>query len=322
LGEDKKGFRATRGRLALAVEYVAVTDLTVTCAAIDDRWVNGFRKWLTARPIVAPKSGATRTRSLGHIEGCVRQLAAAINATPGQQARFKAEQPKNVSASPRYRADVDMLARMFSYCLEPQGKMIRSDKERNVYRGYRANLLRYLRAAVATWARPEEILDLRGEQFAVDAGVLDLNQRGRRQTRKFRGIIPVPRQFVPFLAATRGPYLPIANIRGAWDTMRAEVGLPADRGEAGWKLIRRSVSTIARRRIGEANWRQGEIMLGHVRASTSDIYALRDPANLGLALAATESIINDICARVPGAFAAPTPQTRGRSYISKGDKNG
>ena len=94
--------------------------------------------------------------------------------------------------------------------------------------------------------------------------------------------------------------------------MRAEIGLPGERGEAGWKLIRRSMATLARRRIGEEHWRQGEMMLGHVRTSTSDIYALRDPANLGRALAATESIITDICARVPDAFTAskPKPQPR------------
>lgn len=205
-----------------------------------------------------------------------------------------------------------MLASMFRYCLDPSGPKIRSDKERDVYIGYRTNLLLYLRASVATWARPEEIADLREGQWIPEAGVLDLNPRGRRQTRKYRGIIPIPRQFAPFLDQMQGNYLPIANIRGPWDTMRAEIGLPADRGEAGWKLIRRSMATIARRRIGEANWRQGEIMLGHVRASTSDIYALRDPANLGLALEVTEGIINEICALAPGAFTAATPQnTRG-----------
>ena len=232
----------------------------------------------------------------------MRQLAGAINAAPGQRARFKAEQAKNVSASPRYRADIPMLAAMFRYCLEPSGPHIRSAKEQAIYVGYRSNLLRYLRAAVATWARPEEIADLRSDQWIPSAGALDLNPKGRRQTRKYRGIIPVPRQFMPYLAATDGSYMPIANIRGAWDSMRKEIGLPSDRGEAGWKLIRRSMATLARRRIGEANWRQGEMMLGHVRTSTSDIYAVRDPANLGLALSATESIIDDICALVPAAF--------------------
>lgn len=322
LGEEKAGYRATRGRLALVVEYIAATDLTVTCAAIDTRWVDGFRRWLAARPIVAPKSGATRQRTIGHIEGCVRQLAAAINAAPGQRARFKAEQASAVSASPRYRADVPMLAAMFRYCVEPSGPKVRSEKERAIYRGYREQLLRYLRAAVATWARPEEIYDLSGDQWTTGAGVLDLNPVGRRQTRKYRGRIPIPRQFTPYLDQLQGSYLSVISIRAAWDAMRAEIGLPADRGEAGWKLVRRSMATLARRRIGEANWRQGEIMLGHVKASTSDIYALRDPANLGLALAATESIIDDICALVPGAFHRAVTATGAENAPEKGKENG
>src|SRR3546814_16390701 len=85
--------------------------------------------------------------------------------------------------------------------------------------------------------------------------------------------------------------------------MCAYLDLPGE-GEAGMKLIRRSVSTIARKRIGEANWVQGETMLGHRPASTSDIYALPDPAHLGLALEATEAISDEHESRSPGAFTA------------------
>jgi hypothetical protein len=43
-------------------------------------------------------------------------------------------------------------------------------------------------------------------------------------------------------------------------------------------------------------------MLGHQKASTSDIYALFDPANLGLALAVTEQIIEEIETLTPGGI--------------------
>jgi len=95
--------------------------------------------------------------------------------------------------------------------------------------------------------------------------------------------------------------MPVALIRGPWDNMRKALGLPGDR-EAGPKLIRRSMATLVRSRIGEANWRQGEMWLGHVKSSVSDIYAIPDPANYGLALAATESIIDEIERLAPGAF--------------------
>ena len=62
------------------------------------------------------------------------------------------------------------------------------------------------------------------------------------------------------------------------------------------------MATLARKRIGEANWRQGEMMLGHVKASASDLYAIPSPANRGLALAATEAIIGEIEALTPGAY--------------------
>jgi hypothetical protein len=83
--------------------------------------------------------------------------------------------------------------------------------------------------------------------------------------------------------------------------MQAELAIPFD-GQGGMKLIRRSVSTIARKRLGEENWIQGRMMLGHVPMTVSDIYALPDPANLGRALAVTESIIEEIEKFAPGAF--------------------
>jgi hypothetical protein len=48
------------------------------------------------------------------------------------------------------------------------------------------------------------------------------------------------------------------------------------------------------------------MMLGHVKASVSDIYTLPDPANLGLVLAAAEEIIDEIEALAPGAYRAFT----------------
>lgn len=301
LGKGKAGEKATEGRLRHASRYILQSNPRITVAQIDERWVNGFRKWLAKQPVVSAKGRVLRERSLGAIEGCVLQLAAAINATPGQRAQFTAAQPKTVAASPRYRADVPTLAAMFRYCLHPTGKHIRSEKEREANIGYRSQLLAYLRAAVATWARPEEIMDLTDKQWVAGARVLDLNPPGRRQTRKYRGRVPVPDAFALHLDRMTGSYMQVSTIRAAWDKMRVELGLPADR-EAGPKLIRRSMATLARKRIGEANWRQGEMMLGHVKASISDIYAIPDPANLGLALAATESIIAEIGELCPGAY--------------------
>lgn len=68
------------------------------------------------------------------------------------------------------------------------------------------------------------------------------------------------------------------------------------------RLIRRSVATLARKRLGEENWIQGRIMPGHVQPTTSDIYAVSDPAHLGRALAVTTALIMEIETLAPGAF--------------------
>jgi hypothetical protein len=86
--------------------------------------------------------------------------------------------------------------------------------------------------------------------------------------------------------------------------MQAKLGIPFD-GEGGMKLIRRSMMTLARKRLGEEHWIQGRMMAGHEPMTVSDIYAIPDPANLGRALAVTQSIIDDIEALVPGAFKLP-----------------
>jgi hypothetical protein len=326
--EGKAGYSATKGRLAHVGAYLAATNAAVTCAQIDERWVDGFRKWLLAKPVVSPKGAFLRKRSIGHVEGCVLQLVAAINATPGQSAQFTNEQPKDVAASPRYRADIKTLAAMFNFCLRPDDASVRHWRNPGVINANlveiriaeRQNLLRYLRAAVATWARPEEIFDLGPQQWTEAARVLDLNPPGRRQTRKYRGKIPIARQFAPFLKDFGTTYMPVTTIRSSWEAMRKHLELPQER-ESGEKLVRRSVSTLGRKIIGEANWQQGKMMLGHVQPDISDIYAIADPANLGLALAATESIIDDIEKLAPGAFYRTITARGGSLKLVEGGKN-
>lgn len=233
------------------------------------------------------------------------QLAAAINKLPNHKALFTAQSLKALSASPRYRADIETLAAMFRFAL--------AREERHTLRAY-------LRSAVATWARPDALLELSDRQWIPAAGVVALNPPGRRQTKKYRPAVPVARQFRPFLDELDGQLLPVSTLRHAWDPMRKALGLPGDR-QAGPKLVRRSVSTIARRYLGEERWAQGEMMLGHTKASTSDIYALPDPANLGAALAVTERIIDEIEALAPGAYRTFTAEVVPLS-VASGGKNG
>lgn len=209
--------------------------------------------------------------------------------------------PPSPSALPPFRE----LASMFRYCLHPKPIDGESAKKYEARVKQRDQLLRFLRASVATWGRPDAVHDINTNaerrQWISNARVLNLNYHGRKQTKKFRATVPIAKQFAPHLDGTEGEYISVNSVRKAWEAMAEEIGLPGD-GESGLKLIRRSMATLARPRIGEANWRQGEMMLGHVKHNVSDIYALPDPANLGLALAATEAIIDEIDKACPGAF--------------------
>jgi hypothetical protein len=305
LSEGKAGEKSARSRLNHVLDYIEEKGLETHCAAVDDAWVDAFRGWLLAKPVTSPKGKYLRERALGAVEGCVLQLAAAVNATPGQSASFKAQQPKDVARSPTYRASVQKMAAMFRHAMAHPTRI---------------NLLRYLRFAVATWARPDAIYDAKKVQWYPEARVFDLNPPRRKQTKKHRPKVPVARQFAPFLD-TDEAYLTVASIRHAWDAMRLKLKLPHD-GEAGEKLIRRSMSTVARKRIGEAQWAQGQMMLGHLRSSISDIYAIPDPANLGLALSVTESIIDEIEALAPGAFYRQVTATGNPLMVIEGGKNG
>jgi hypothetical protein len=316
--EGKASEEAARHRLAHVIDYLAETDAGTVCAALNEQWVDKFRAWALERPVRTSKGKYLRERSLAHVEGSVMQLAAAINATPGQKAQFKARQQVDVARSPTYRADVKTIAAMFDYCLRPDGG--RSDKERAMIAATRTNLLRYLQLAVASWARPETVLAVKRDQWHAAARVLDLNPARRLRTNKRQPMVPIAAQCAALLDAMNDLWIPVSTIRNSWDKMRAHLGLPDDR-QAGPKLIRRSMATLVRRRIGEANWRQGEIMLGHVPFVTSDIYAIPDPANLGLVLGATEEIISEIEALAPGAYRAVTAANKGLRLV-EGGKNG
>lgn len=309
LSEGKAGEKSAKTRLGHVVRYLNATNPGILATAADEKFADAFRKWMLAENIAGGQRGATkRPRSIGAVEGCLLQLAAAINSAPGQTARFKSAQPRDVAKSPAFRADVPMLAAMFNYCLRPDSQDTThhfqkqpNEKLRRRRIAERANLLQYLRAAVATWARPDAIYDISAPQWHSAARVLDLNPTNRRQTRKYRPKVPIARQFALHLDQMNGSWIDVTSIRASWDKMAAKLKLPKD-GEAGEKLIRRSMATIVRKRIGEANWAQGQMMLGHVKASVSDIYAIPDPANLGLALSATETIIDEIESLAPGAY--------------------
>lgn len=314
--EDRASFDSLRPRLHHFVSFLDATGRqALVCDSVDEELISEFRRWSSAQLVI--EGSKARDRAPGTTEATVSTLRSAINLAHRRKdtlhpASFAALPPSVVSRTPTYRSSVQELAAMFRYCLRPQApagevwslKMVR----RQV--AYRTNLLRFLQASVATWARPDAVHDISTaparDQWVASARVLRLNPRGRRQTKKYRPEIPVPEPFGELLDATDGMFIPVVSVRKAFEAMLDELGLPRER-ETGLKLIRRSVAHLARKRIGEAQWTQGEMMLGHRKASTSDLYALPDPANLGLALAVTTEIISEIEALCSGAFTGEAP---------------
>lgn len=294
-GDTRTSADAIRHRLKHVVAYIGtLPSAAVTCDSIDERWIGRFRGWMVKRPI----ANSPRERSPATIENSVLQLAAAIRWAK-QVPDFSPIPLTEVTRSPSYRADVATLAAMFRYAME----MPR-----------RAGLLAFLRFSVATWCRPDAALDAstapRRGQFLADQAAFALNPVGRRQTRKYRSTVPLPACVVEWLGGIDGPVVANGLSKATWRRMAAALGLPGE-GQSGMKLIRRSVAHYARPVLGERDWVQGEAMLGHRKPSTSDIYALPDPAHLGLALAATERLIAEIEAVTPGALY--------RAFTAQGD---
>ena len=313
----KPSYESIRPRLAHFLDFLEDTRRDeLLCDQVDEQMIEAFRAWSTKQPVYLGNDKTPRQRALATTEGTVRQLAAAINAAHARHdnlfgAKFKALSATEVSETPTYRSSVAELAAMFSYCLHPQPPKgeVWSEDMIDRHRMWRAALLRFLQISVATWCRPDAAHDFSTApdraQWVANARVLRLNPKGRRQTKKYRPALPVPYQFARLLDAhTPGYWVGVSSVRKAFEAMLNEMGLPRDR-ETGLKLIRRSVSQLARPRIGEERWTQGQMMLGHQKASTSDIYALFDPFNLGVALRVTEEIISEIEAIEPGAFRVP-----------------
>jgi hypothetical protein len=193
---------AIRARLAHILDYIEATDQAdVSCAAVDERWISGFRKWAAKQPIVSPK-GLERQRSLSTIENSVIQLAAAIRFAKLVPA-FKSQPTGDLNNSPQHRSDVDELAAMFRYCVAPEGPWGAKERARRVRE--RAALHRFLIASVATWARPDAAYDLSTDpkrgQWNSKARVVSLNPKGRRQTKKRRATMPAPWQLALHLDA-------------------------------------------------------------------------------------------------------------------------
>lgn len=301
-----KDDKILEARLAHVVAYIGTLESqAVLCSQVNEDWVKRFRTWSGKQPVVLSwKQGGkmvTRKRkeprAPSTTENSLIQLAAAINAAHGRgdiahPPMFRPIQTKELNRTPKRRLSIEDMAAAFRYAIEPKKR--------------RESLHRFLMAAVATAARPDAIHDIstkpERDQWHSDKRVLALNQRGRRQTKKYRATVRVPWQFALHLDDCAGLFVPAKSVTSAHDSMCEELGWPKG-GEGGLKLWRRSVGQLLRDPARAVPSEQIELQLGHRRLdSVSDLYAAFDPAYLRDATAAIEAIIDEIEALVPGAF--------------------
>lgn len=317
-GKAHGGYEAGRYRLTHVLNYLVAAGLEGTRVdEVDDTWVVAFRKWMTGVPIVSPQ-GSERKRSPGTVEASVLQLRAAINFAFKKRklparADFEVKSAKVVSRTPWFRMTEEQLVQTFRYALVqefPDGATV---KQIAKWKKERQNLLAFLRLSVATWARPDAVMDFSTdparEQWQAAVGYINLNPKGRVQTNKYRPLLRAPRQFIPLLNANYGPFVKAGSIATAWRQMIKTLGFPHDR-QSGIKLVRRSVSTLLRKELDEqGHWQEGRIYLGHVQPDESDKYATPfHEAYTSHAFAATEALIERIEAAAPGAFTGVTPE--------------
>ena len=123
----------------------------------------------------------------------------------------------------------------------------------------------FLLMACCTLARPEAILDLTVFQRDRDAGTIDLNPRGRRQTKKYRPLIPEAATLTPWLDQAEGPHFVawhgrrLKSIKTAWRKLRDDAGLDA---RVTPYSIRHTMARELRRRRVPLEQRQA--FLGHL----------------------------------------------------------
>ena len=162
----------------------------------------------------------------------------------------------------------------------------------------------YILIRLSTGCRGDAALDLQPFQIDWHDKLIRLNPEGRRQTKKYRPVVPLPRALaahlrtvtgVAFYAGWKGKK--VASIKTTWRKLRAAAGLPE------WfapKVLRHTVASELRRR-GVPGWEVSGL-IGHTRgeaAATTGGYAKFDPAYLGKARKAIDAWLVDLAKDVP-----------------------
>lgn len=157
----------------------------------------------------------------------------------------------------------------------------------------------YLRLAFNTAARPDAILGLDLSQFDLERRLVNLNPEGRRQTKKFRPVIPVTNDlFQTVSGLTGGPLVRwngkrVQSIKTGFRALRRRAGLDPDVIPY---TIRHTIATELRG-AGVAPWEVAG-WLGHkiTELRTTERYAKFAPSYLSAAREAIDAYMQKVLA--------------------------
>ena len=156
------------------------------------------------------------------------------------------------------------------------------------------HLKRFILWTLGTGARPSSIFDLHSSQIDTERDLIDLNPRGRKQTKKIRPEVKLPTQLKPHVCdghqiTFRGK--PVKDVKTAWRRQRAACGLD-DRVQP--YSLRHTIARHLRASAVPA-W-EVSAQLGHKKKehSITEIYAPMDPSYLGQCVAAIDAFLEEL----------------------------
>lgn len=158
------------------------------------------------------------------------------------------------------------------------------------------HLFRFTVIMLNTLSRPGAVMGLTRFQVDFEHRLVDLNPSGRRQTKKYRPIVPLTDNLYGWLRQWGGDrYVQwagdVASVRTAFRRARSEAGLGKDVIPY---TLRHTMATALRRR-GVSQWELAG-MLGHRHPNlrTTERYAKYAPDYLGEASAAIDAYIGEL----------------------------
>jgi integrase len=180
---------------------------------------------------------------------------------------------------------------------DPLGRPLRIAELARLLAAAPDHLRLMLMILIGTACRPEAALELTGDQLDFDDGLIDLNPRGRAQTKKFRPVVKMPDTLATVLKNAPDGRLvtfhgrPVKKINKAWRGMREAAGLDEDVNPYS---IRHTVARWMRQN-GVPAW-EVAAQLGHKSREyrTTELYAAFDPAYLSNAVHAIDLLFDGL----------------------------